>query len=65
MEDIVDDVINVMLIIAIINLFLSFLALPRKVNDLEEKINDLENKVEELEQRNLEAHEYILNRIGG
>lgn len=29
------------------------------------RVNDLENKIEEIEQRNLEAHEYILNRIGG
>lgn len=29
------------------------------------RAKDLENKIEELEQRNLEAHEYILNRIGG
>lgn len=65
MEDIVDDVIIVMLIIAIITWFLSFLALPRKVQDLEKRIDSLENKVEELEQRNNEAHEYILNRIGG
>ena len=29
------------------------------------RIDDLEKRIDDLEQRNLEAHEYILNKIGG
>ena len=28
-------------------------------------VKDLKDRIKDLEQRNLEAHEYILNRIGG
>lgn len=54
MEDKLDVVIIFMLIIAIITWFLSFIALP-----------NLEKRIDDLEKQSKEAHEYILNRIGG
>lgn len=56
--DIFDWIFITIVIFVSLWFLVSFLMLPRKVQDLEERIDSLE-------QRNLEAHEYILNKIGG
>lgn len=51
-------------ILLFMNMFL-FLIISILIIWTNKKVDDLENKIDDLEQRNLEVHEYILNRIGG
>lgn len=57
--------IFVFICIALISLCLSNIIKSFRITDLEKRIDSLEEKIDDLEQRNLEVHEYILNRIGG